>query len=620
MLRLPDVIERVTLRNPADSAETISWLHYLMVAVSVIATLIAWKMSLAGVEERTRLQFDAQANDVIHVFEEQMRRYEDVLHAGAGFVAGTDGFRPSDWQAFTGRMDLEARHPAFSTLAVAYPVTPDEVPSFEREQRRVRSDFTIDQKADLESALSLPFYLPVTHISPQAIEEQVLGLDAGREPRRRDALQRAIDRGEVQITAPIRLGLLQQPGLLLYAPIYDSDIPASTAARREAFKGAIVASIFTQNLTEGLLGNETRQVALKVSDGDEVMYNEELAELADIDPQPLLTRSETLHVLGRDWTFEVHSTLIFRQAQQRLEPALILFGGLIINALLLYLLLLMAQANRRATAFGQKIAGKYDQQTRQLHQSNTALESLNEELRSFSYVVSHDLKTPLRGIAALAQCLEEDLEENLPVTEDSQSEFVRRLRLIRKQVELSQGLITGVLEYSGLGADVESPETVDVRELLNSIRVMLAVDEEQLQLPGDFPILETYQTQLFQVFTNLIGNGYKYHGNPQEAVVTVRQIDSLKTGFYRFVVSDNGPGIDIRHHQKIFDVFSTLQPKDHSMSSGVGLAIVKKLVTRHGGDIEVESEPGHGASFLFEWPCDLGQAALTEDLDGLKAA
>ncbi len=611
---------RAILRRQSDGAKPVSRLHYLMVLVSLIATVIAWQMSLAGVEERTRLQFDAQADDVIHVFEEQMRRYEDVLHAGVGLVTGSDSIIPGEWQQLTKSMDLKERHPALSSLSVVYRVLPEEVASFERGQRKMRPAFRINKAFASDAAQSPSFYLPLTHIAPGLLEETFLGLDVAREPRRLAAVEKAIDSGEVQITEPIRLGEQQELGLLLIAPIYRSAEPLSIAQRREEFRGAIVASIFTQNLAAGLLETHRRQVALKVSDGREVMYNEQIAELADIDPQPLLTRSRVLPFMGRVWQFDVHSTLAFRQAQQRLEPTLILFGGLIINALLLYLLIHMAQANRRATDFGQKIAEKYDRQSDALRQSNTALEELNEGLRSFSYVVSHDLKTPLRGIAGLAQCIEEDLIDHLPADDPLQPDFVRRLGLIRKQVTLSQGLITGVLEYSGLGMDVEYRETVDVHELLNSIRVMLSVEESQLQLMGEFPVLQTYQTQLYQVFMNLIGNGFKYHGNQKEAVVTVSILSSGPAGFHRFVVSDNGPGIDPKHHEKIFEVFSTLQPKDHSMSSGVGLAIVKKLVIRHGGSISVESEPGHGASFQFDWPHEVGQSVIPTSADLPKAA
>ncbi|MGQ7843610.1 sensor histidine kinase [Granulosicoccus sp. 3-233] len=598
-------------RRQINAAEPITRLHYLMVGVSVVATIIAWQMSLAGVQERTRLQFDAQAHDVIRDFEEQMRRYEDVLHAGVGYVSGNEGILPDEWQAFTDRMDLAGRHPALNSLGVVYKVLPEDAASFELEQRRMRPEFGINPAVDSRSIDSRPYYLPVTFVAPRKLEKRALGLDAARESRRMQAIERAMDTGEVQITEPVQFGLDRDSGLLLFAPIYDAQTPDTVAQRRASFRGAVVASIFTQNLAAVVLENDSRQVSLKVSDEGQVMYDEQLADRADLDPEPMLQYSREMFFMGRVWRFEVDSTLAFRQAHQRLEPALILFGGLIINALLVCLLVYMAQANRRALDYGRKIAAKYDRQSEALQQSNATLEELNEELRSFSYVVSHDLKTPLRGIAALASCIEDDMAEQFPGLEESQPEFARRLGLIRKQVTLSQGLITGVLEYSGLGADAEIPETVNVLELLHGIRTMLGVREDQLQVLDEMPVLTTCQTQLFQVFMNLMGNGYKYHGNPEDALVIVSAVDSPKAGFHRFVVSDNGPGIDARYHERIFEVFSTLQPKDHSMSSGVGLAIVRKLVSRHGGEITIESEPGHGASFLFDWPCEVEPSLLS---------
>ncbi len=608
---------RLWKRNAADP---VTWTHYLLIGVSLVATLVAWRMSLAGVEERTRLQFDSQAAEVIRVFEEQMHRYEDVLLAGVGFVAGSDRIRPDEWQEFTQRMAWKQRHPALSSMGVLHKVLPEEIESFELEQRTVRAEFSIQSSVDADTGRNGNFLLPLTHVVPRVLENNALGLDAMRESRRRSAIERAMDSGQVQITEAIRLSRDQKPGLLLFAPIYHPGVIDTVEQRRARFRGAIAASIFTQDLAAGLVDSERRQVVLKVSDAGEVLYNEQLSELADIDPQPLLSRSREMEFMGRIWRFDVDSTMAFRKAQHRLEPTLILFGGLIINALLMYLLFNMAQANRHATDFGRKLAARYDQQSQALRHSNKALEALNEELRSFSYVVSHDLKTPLRGIAGLTHCIEDDLEEQFPGINASKPEFPQRLQLIRKQVNLAQGLITGVLEYSGLGADVEYPETVDVRELLRNIQGMLAVDDAQLQLVDEFPVFETYQTQLFQVFMNLIGNGFKYNSQAQTARVTVSHVASRRAGFHRFVVSDNGPGIDARDHERIFEVFSTLQPKDHSMSSGVGLAIVRKLVIRHGGEVGVDSEPGHGASFWFDWPCEVGQAANEEIASTPKAA
>lgn len=558
-------------------------------------------MSLAGVHARAGIQFDRQTDSAIHLFEEQMHRYADVLHAGVGFIAGSEYTGPDDWLDFTNEIALSERYPAMSGLGILQKVLPGNLFTFTQQQRTARPDFAIKPAIDPRIPGSLPYYLPITHIAPQRIENAVLGLDVARESRRREAFELAADSGQIQISAPIQLGGAEEPGFLLIGPIYSQTNLSTSTERQEALSGAIVGSVITSNLAEKTLKNLTRQVALKVSDGGEMMYNEQLQGYANIDPNPLFQRSQVVPFFGRNWQFDVQATRAFRESQRSMEPTLILVAGLIINGLLLLLLRQMRQANLQSMAFGQRIVEKYDRQSEELYHTNIVLEERNEELQSFSYVVSHDLKSPLKGIEMLAECLEEDLLEQIPDAE-LKAEFSSTLKLIQKQVKLSQGLIKGVLEYSGLSSDSEEPESVDVVELLKSIQAMLAVDDDQFVLNGEFPIFETYQTQLFQVFMNLIGNGYKYHDGDGRAVITVGIGESPLPGFHRFEVSDNGPGIDQRYHQKIFDVFSTLQPKDHSMSSGVGLAIVRKLVTQHNGQILIESELGQGSTFRFDWP------------------
>ncbi|ASJ76524.1 CHASE domain-containing protein [Granulosicoccus antarcticus] len=619
MANLPNSSTEHPPQSQGGRIQPITPLHWVVLAISLLATLAAWQMSLTGVKDRTSIQFDRQADYAINLFEEQMRRYADVLHASLGFIAGSEDIGPDDWLEFAEKIKLEERHPAISGLGILRRLGPDDLASFTQEQRKLRPEFAIKPAVHPQPGKTQPYYLPVTHIAPQRLENVLLGLDVARESRRRDAIEHAVESADVQITAPIELGNAEAAGFLLIAPIYNSVTLNTKNERQAAFSGAVVASVITKNLAQSTLENELRQVAIKVSDGGKVIYNEQLPEYDNIDPLPLLARSQVVSFFGRVWKFEIQSTQAFRTAQYSLEPNLVLFGGLTINLLLLYLFSQMTTANRRAIAYGKKISDKYNQQSEELLQINTVLEERNEELQSFSYVVSHDLKSPLKGIEMLAECLEEDLVEQLTDLE-LRTEFTTNLRLIKKQVTLSQGLIKGVLEYSGLSSDIEIAETVDVRELLNSIQIMLAVEEEQLQLPEELPILETYQTQLFQVFMNLISNGYKYHEGEQTAVVTIRVGTSPLSGFHRFEVADNGPGIDPRYHQKIFDVFSTLQPKDHSMSSGVGLAIVKKLVCQHNGHILIESEPGQGSTFLFDWPCETEQLKLSGTEEQDKAA
>ncbi|WP_071891437.1 sensor histidine kinase [Hymenobacter sp. PAMC 26628] len=224
------------------------------------------------------------------------------------------------------------------------------------------------------------------------------------------------------------------------------------------------------------------------------------------------------------------------------------------------------------------------------------LEARNRELDQFAYVVSHDLKAPLRGIESASRWIEEDMgPDKLPA-------HIREfLGLMRQRVHRMENLITGILDLARVGRVTEVNETVFVRQLLREIAANLNLPAGlHFELPFFLPTLVTTRVQLEQVFTNLISNAVKYHEHPEQANVTIGCDDA--GDFYRFSVMDDGPGIAAEYHERIFVIFQTLVERDTLESTGVGLAIVKKIVERQGGTIGIESVPGQGATFAFTWP------------------
>jgi len=231
---------------------------------------------------------------------------------------------------------------------------------------------------------------------------------------------------------------------------------------------------------------------------------------------------------------------------------------------------------------------------KQLQDYAESLEKTNRELDKFASIVSHDLKAPLRAIGNLTSWIEDDAGDLLT------GEVKKNFELIKGRVVRMEQLINAILDYSKADRVKGEEATVDISELIRESVEFLGPDEKaQVSLTGDMPTLVAERTKLSQVFSNLISNAVKYCDKPV-AEISIGCEDNNEG--WIFSVKDNGPGIDPRYHEKVFVIFQTLNRRDEMESTGVGLAIVKKIIEDHGGKIWVESQPGEGADFKFFWP------------------
>lgn len=223
------------------------------------------------------------------------------------------------------------------------------------------------------------------------------------------------------------------------------------------------------------------------------------------------------------------------------------------------------------------------------------LERSNSDLEDFAYVASHDLKAPLRAIGHLVGWIREDIEAT------AGAQTLENLRLLQGRVARLQMLLDGLLAYSRVGRNRVMVEPVDIAELVHDIVTLLAPPPGfVVACEGDMGVIRTHRTPIRVVLENLITNGVKHHDRAEGRVgVAIRRVDAQTV---EFRVSDDGPGIAERFHERIFVIFQTLESRDDVESSGIGLAIVKKKVQAHGGTVWVESKPpARGTSFVFTW-------------------
>jgi light-regulated signal transduction histidine kinase (bacteriophytochrome) len=222
------------------------------------------------------------------------------------------------------------------------------------------------------------------------------------------------------------------------------------------------------------------------------------------------------------------------------------------------------------------------------------LANSNAELEQFAYVASHDLQEPLRMITSFLTQLElkygEQLDERARKYIHFAVDGARRMRQI----------ILDLLEFSRVGRIEEEPEIIDLNQLVAEVCTLQSkrLREKNAEVNfSDLPEIQGYRTPLIQVFQNLISNAVKYS---KESIAPVVNITSRESAAYwEFSVQDNGIGMEADHFDKIFVIFQRLHTKDKFSGSGIGLAIVKKIIENLGGKIWVESELGNGTTFFF---------------------
>jgi PAS domain S-box-containing protein len=221
-------------------------------------------------------------------------------------------------------------------------------------------------------------------------------------------------------------------------------------------------------------------------------------------------------------------------------------------------------------------------------------ELANDELKDFVYIISHDLKAPLRAIGSLSQWLYSDYKDKF----DKEGKI--QLDLLVNRVNRLQSLIDGILEYSRVGRIRDEKETFDptvlIREVIDSLSPPSQI---RVEIDTPLPAVHYEKTRMRQVFSNLIGNAIKYMDKPQGEI----HIGCVQDGdYWKFFVKDNGPGIDEKYYDLVFQIFQTLNARDDIESTGIGLSIVKKIVETYGGKIWIESDVGKGSTFYFTIP------------------
>lgn len=250
----------------------------------------------------------------------------------------------------------------------------------------------------------------------------------------------------------------------------------------------------------------------------------------------------------------------------------------------------------------EKLESRVQERTAKLKESNLNLERSNQELQDFAYVASHDLQEPLRKIQAFGTILEEEYAETLGEGND----YLKRMRSAAARMST---LIEDLLEFSRVTTHAKSPKEINLQAIVSDVLEDLETrikDTHGTVSVGTLPVLSADPTQMRQLFQNIIGNALKFHRPDVAPEVSVTAAISSPTaeahGTYKIEIRDNGVGFDEKYLDRIFAVFQRLHSRDSYDGTGIGLAVCRKIVEKHGGTITATSIPGKGSTFIITLP------------------
>ncbi|MDO7083303.1 CHASE domain-containing protein [Pseudocolwellia sp. AS88] len=513
---------------------------------------------------------------------------------------------------------------------------------FESVIRNQQENFTITERnsdGQLITSQIKEYYTPVTFISPFEKNKLAQGYDLTSNTVRRNSLEFARDNGTMTTTEQIRL--VQETGhsvgFLIIAPVYKQEVTLTSVQDRfNALKGYVT----------GVFRIDTLMLAAKEQADKEGLVltlldiNQDNSSLlfGEINSAPFVYFD--LDIPERQWRLNISlKESLLNSIESPVVVKWFLLGGFLVSflmALSIFALQTSIIRSRNIKTLSQELQNQNDKLESKVLERTELLENKNHELNEtiaelkvkrvvmsglikesisakrsaekraldlsrsnkdlddFAYIASHDLQAPLRAIDQLAQWVTEDIAEG------NLEEVPEHLKLMCSRVRRLETLLNDLLAYSRINRQQYKLGEIDVAKVVHDlVEINAPIDNFTLTIKGVLPIFVTANLPLEQVFNHLISNAIKHHHQGEGRIQICCEEDN---DFYHFFVKDDGPGIKLDYHSNIFQMFRTLKPRDETEGSGMGLALVKKIVQRFSGDTSLESTVGEGCTFSFTWP------------------
>lgn len=376
----------------------------------------------------------------------------------------------------------------------------------------------------------------------------------------------------------------------------DSDKPERLITRHRDSDKEKLARKLNQNSPQLFYGSEVLKSALEQGNGLWIKINEELlnSEVQDEALKKLVKELELGWIFLRPLISDKRNVGLMTLAMNEKQKEALTGTGPVLDEVAHRIALAVdnLQVKSRLRRINKELDARVDERTREL-------EKANKELESFSYSVSHDLRAPLRAIDGYSALLKEDYYQHL---DEDGKEF---LEIINDEARRMGELIDDLLAFSRMTRKEKSSEQFSMHDLVvectEELRGVYEQKSPEIEI-RDLPEVRADRPLMRQVWLNLIGNSMKYTGKDEEPRISIYCNEDKEQNMWQFSINDQGVGFDMKYADKLFGVFQRLHSEDEFEGTGIGLALVKKIVSRHGGDIAADSEINKGTTITFTLP------------------
>jgi signal transduction histidine kinase len=610
-----------------------------------IGVLITYGLSVK-ISEQLKTQNYLKVEDIakqvsINVQNALDKSFNDLQGLQAFYSVNKDVFSQNQFNQYMTILDIEKRN-YIQALSWVPLIKGNDREGFETLIQEQQSNFNITERTkDGKLIVSniKEYYTPVTFISPFEKNKSAQGYDLTSNTVRRNSLESARDNGKMTTTDKIRL--VQEEGesvgFLIIAPVYEQSLNFSTIQERiHALKG-YVTGVFRIDTLMLPVKNQADKEGLVLTLLD-INQDESSLLFGEINTAPFIHFD--LDIPDRQWRLNIGlQAPLLNSIGSPIAVKWFLAGGFLVSflmALSIFALQTSIIRSRNIKALSQELQKQNDEletkvleRTELLENKNNELittveelkvkrvvmsglikESLvakrsaekraldlsrsNKDLDDFAYIASHDLQAPLRAIDQLAQWVNEDIAEG------NLEEVPEHLNLMCSRVQRLENLLNDLLAYSRINRQEYKLNEIDIFKVVNELIALNSpLGSFTLSVHGELPVFTTANLPLEQVFSHIISNAIKHHDKAEGRIqIRCEEVDD----FYHFLIKDDGPGIKPDYHDNIFQMFRTLKRRDETEGSGMGLALVKKIVQRYSGEVNLESSIGQGSTFSFTWP------------------